>query len=199
MDQAPVRLILMYFIVPLWLAAGVADWLCHRRAKIQDNASYPESLLHLLMLAEIGAPTLLVLFCKVNALTLAVCIAAFLAHEVTALWDVSYAVKRRDVTPVEQHVHSFLELVPLMALICLAALHWGQFEALFGFGGEAADFSVQVKQPGLSAGYLTAVLVGVAVFEAAPFAEELIRCVAKRRAERGSVRGVGGLQKSGSR
>jgi hypothetical protein len=29
---------------------------------------------------------------------------------------VNYAVTEREVTPVEQHVHGFLEMVPLMAV-----------------------------------------------------------------------------------
>ncbi|HEX4195977.1 MAG TPA: hypothetical protein VHZ26_00910 [Caulobacteraceae bacterium] len=181
MDASPVRLILMYFIVPLWLAAGVADWLCHRRAKIQSNASYPESLLHLLMLAEIGAPVLIVLFFQVDALVLAIGAAAFVAHEATAFWDVAYAVRHRVVSPIEQMVHSFLELVPLTALVCLVALHWDQFLALFGIGHAAPDFSLRLRQPPLPIAYLVATLICVVVFEALPFGEELVRCLLARR------------------
>src|SRR5690606_36994995 len=53
---------LLYFLLPLWLLAGFADWLCHRRARISLNAGPKESLLHLLMLLEVSVPLLLALF-----------------------------------------------------------------------------------------------------------------------------------------
>ena len=65
-------------------------------------------------------------------LVIALMIAAFLAHQVTALWDVSYAVTRRYVSPIEQHVHSFLEMIPLMAGAFVVVLNWPQLLALFG-------------------------------------------------------------------
>jgi hypothetical protein len=60
------------------------------------------------MFGEFAIPILMCLFFEINALTFAVMIVAFLAHEATALWDVSYAIKHRYVSPLEQHVHSFL-------------------------------------------------------------------------------------------
>ena len=39
---------------------------------------------------------------------------------------------RRDVSPLEQHVHSFLELVPLAAVMLLTLLYWPQVKALCG-------------------------------------------------------------------
>jgi len=37
---------------------------------------------------------------------------------------VTYAESRRKVTPAEQHIHSLLEVAPLMATASLTALHW---------------------------------------------------------------------------
>src|SRR5690242_11253546 len=53
-----VRRFIMYFIVPLWHAAGLADWLCHRRTAIEKTTGLKESLIHLLMLGEMGVPVL---------------------------------------------------------------------------------------------------------------------------------------------
>jgi hypothetical protein len=53
----------------------------------------------------------------VNAGIILLMIGSFLVHEATALWDVSYATTAREVTPIEQHVHSFLEMIPLMAIV----------------------------------------------------------------------------------
>src|SRR4029453_16909971 len=63
---------------------------------------------------------------------LLVMIICFFLHEATALWDVSYASATREVTPIEQHVHSFLEMMPLMGFVLIAILNWEQFLALFG-------------------------------------------------------------------
>lgn len=172
---------LMYFVVPVWLCAGVADWYCHRYADISHHGGAKESLLHLLMLLEMGIPVLAALFFEINALVLAVMIFAFLVHEATALWDVTYAVHRRQVTPIEQHVHSFLEMVPLMALSVLALMHWGQFQALFSVGDEIADFSLRLKQVPLPAGYIGAVLFAIVLVEVPPYLQELLSGIRARR------------------
>jgi hypothetical protein len=40
------------------------------------------------------------------------------------------ATTARTVTPTEQQVHSFLEMISLMAMLSVISLHWGQFLAL---------------------------------------------------------------------
>jgi hypothetical protein len=84
----PTRLLLLYFIMPVWFLAGFADYICHRAADIAHSTGPRESLLHLLMFAEIAIPLLMCLLLEINALVFVVMIAAFLAHEATALWDV---------------------------------------------------------------------------------------------------------------
>jgi hypothetical protein len=44
----PMVLILMYFVLPVWLVAGFADWLCHRATHIESTTGAKESLIHLL-------------------------------------------------------------------------------------------------------------------------------------------------------
>lgn len=171
----PAVAVLLYFILPLWLVAGFADWLCHRATKIEATTGAKESLIHLLMFAEIGVPLLAALFLEINALIIALMIVAFLAHEATALWDVSYAVTRREVTPFEQHVHSFLEMLPLMGAAFVAVLHWPQFLALFGAGPEPARFDLTWKQEPLPVAYIASVLAAALLFELLPYLEELWR------------------------
>lgn len=178
--------ILMYFIMPLWIAAGTADYLCHRRTHIARTAGPKESLLHLLMFAEIGIPLLACLFLEINALVFLVMIVAFIAHEATALWDVSYASSRRRVGPFEQHVHSFLELLPLAAGMLVAVLHWPQFLALFGMGQEPARWDLRLKARALPTAYVAFVLLAAVVLELLPYAEELLRGLRARRAGLGS-------------
>lgn len=176
--------VLMYFVLPLWLIAGFADYLCHRAANIATTSGAKESLLHLLQFVEMGVPTLAAIFLEINALVFAVMIIAFLLHEATALWDVSYAVATRVVTPIEQHVHSFLEILPLMGLVIIAVLNWGQFLALFGLGSEQARFAIALKSEPLPWQYIVAVLSAVLLFEVLPYIEEFFRGL---RANRGKL------------
>jgi hypothetical protein len=171
----PTVLILMYFILPVWLAAGFADWLCHRASHIETTTGAKESLIHLLMFAEVGIPLLAAMFLEVNASIIAVMIIAFFVHEATAMWDVSYATTARTVTPLEQHVHSFLEMIPLMGILCIVSLHWNQFLALFGLGPETARFDLVWKPEPLPVVYIASVMIVIVLFELLPYIEEFVR------------------------
>jgi len=48
------RTVLMYFVLPLWLVVGFTDYLCHRASHIATTSGPKESLIHLIMLGEIG-------------------------------------------------------------------------------------------------------------------------------------------------
>ncbi|RWL84334.1 MAG: diguanylate cyclase [Mesorhizobium sp.] len=171
----PMVLILMYFVLPVWLIAGFADWLCHRATHIESTTGAKESLIHLLMFAEVGIPLLAAMFLEVNALVIAVMIVTFFVHEATAMWDVRYATTARTVSPIEQHVHSFLEMIPLMGLVIVVALHWGQFLALFGAGTEKARFDLTWKHEQLPVTYIAAVMIIIVLFEVLPYLEEFFR------------------------
>src|SRR5437763_5401126 len=150
------RRALQYFALPVWAAAGVADWWCHRRTDIEHTAGPTESVIHVLMMAEGGVPTLLGLFFEVNAGVLAATYATLAVHEATAIWDVAYADGRREITPTEQHIHGFLERVPMMAVAFLTVLHWDQARALFGTG--TPDWALRGKRRRLSVRYRVAIL-----------------------------------------
>jgi hypothetical protein len=173
------RNVLMYFILPLWLAAGFSDYLCHRAAHIERTSGVKESLLHLLQFGEIAIPILAALFLEINALIIAFMIVCFFLHEATAYWDVSYASATREVHPIEQHVHSFLEMLPLMGLLMVIVLHWDQFLSLFGLA--PANFTIALKQPPLPWTYIAMMLMLVLLFEVLPYLEELIRTLRERR------------------
>src|SRR5262245_25584503 len=172
---------LMYFVVPLWIAAVFADWLCHRASHIEQNAGPRESLLHLLLLGESSIPVLAALFLDINAGVIALALTALLLHQVTAMADVEYATTIRFVSPNEQHVHGFLEVLPLMATVLVVILHWPQFLSLFGLGPERAEFSLRWKTPPLPLAYLVAVLAAIFVLNVAPYLEELWRCLRASR------------------
>lgn len=174
-DQAS-RRVLLYFVVPLWLGAGFLDWIRHRRTRIESTAGTRESMIHALMMTEAGLPALMGLFLEVNAGVLLAATLALIAHEATAVWDVAYAESRRRVTPTEQHIHSFLEVVPVMAVSFLTVLHWDQAGALVGAGDEPADFALRPKRSPLPRPYMAGVLAAIVAFGLLPYAEELWRC-----------------------
>ena len=113
MDDAP-RLLLMYVVYPVWVAAGFADWICHRRTRIESTSGIRESLFHWLLLAEIGGAMLAVALLEVNAGILLLVFATFLGHELTTWIELQFVSPLREVTPTEQMIHSFLEILPLL-------------------------------------------------------------------------------------
>jgi hypothetical protein len=169
-----IRGMIQYFLVPIWLAGGVADWWCHKRSRIEATTGTRESLMHLLLLAEAAAPAVLGLFLEINPLLLSGMIAAFFVHEATVMWDVDYAVRRRDVSPVEQHVHSVLELAPLGTLMLLSLLHWPQFKALLGLTTVPPSKMRRKREP-LGGAYVFANLMAMAACGLLPYIEELRR------------------------
>src|SRR5688500_19262161 len=87
MEAQILKAMLMYFILPIWLIGGVADYLCHRSSSIEITSGWPESLLHLIQLTEMGIPILALMFFEVNALIIAMMIVFLVLHEATAWWN----------------------------------------------------------------------------------------------------------------
>ena len=170
------RNFLMGFVLPLWLAAGVADWDLSSRDQHRDDDRH-RGIAHASSDSDRGGdsgsrrP-----FLEIASPVIALMIASFLLHDMTALWDVSYAVTLRDVRPIEQHVHSFLEMVPLMAVAFVCVLHWPQVLALFGIGRKKVDWSLRLKSRPLPWRYVTTMLGTMAALEWGPCLEgELAR------------------------
>ncbi|MEU6254640.1 diguanylate cyclase [Streptomyces sp. NPDC047043] len=170
---------LLYGLLPSWFVPGLADWVMHRRSRIEDTAGTKETLIHSLMMAEVGIPIALTLRYEVNPLLLTVQLGGAAVHEATALWDVRTAVRSdREVTPLEQHIHSFLESLPFGALSALMCLHADQVGALLrgGRGHRDAWRLVPRRRP-LSPGYLAGIAAAIGTCVALPYGEELVRCV----------------------
>ncbi|WP_234357337.1 diguanylate cyclase [Streptomyces sp. NBRC 110028] len=176
------RRFLMYGVLPLWFVPAVADWAMHRRTRIEETSGTRESALHALMMTEAGVPVAMALLARVNPLVLSVMGGAAAAHGATALWDVSLATGEREVRPVEQHIHSFPEVLPLSALAFTSCPHWKQVRATLRGGDTAEDWKLLPKEHPLPARYLVAVGAAVSAFVALPYAEEMTRCVRAARA-----------------
>jgi hypothetical protein len=171
--------LLMAVVIPLWIVAGVADWWCHRRTRIEATSGLPENVFHWVLLGEGGVIVVAVALLEIDAAVLLLVFAAFLAHEVTTFVELRYTVPLRAVHPAEQMVHSFMELLPLVVLALLAVMRWDQVLALFD--GGVPDFSLQPKVQPWPLAYLAGVAAAVAVFNVLPMAEEGWRCVRARR------------------
>jgi hypothetical protein len=115
---------LLCLTLPLWLLAGGGDWLCHRRSRIEHSAGPRESALHLLLYLLVAVPAVLGLYLSINALLLAFMTTCVVAHMVVSVWDTSYAQPRRHISPLEQHIHSHQDMLPLFALALACVLHW---------------------------------------------------------------------------
>jgi len=161
---------LLYGFIPMWTAAGVLDWMCHKRTDIEHTSGTKEALLHILMNAEAGLPLTLGLLCEINAGVLLAMFAGFALHEATVWWDIDYAEHHREAKPYEQHVHSFLEVMPLMGLSMAACLHPEQFS-------KKADFALRLKREFEPPAYWLAVVAMVAGGVVLPYANELWRCL----------------------
>jgi hypothetical protein len=115
---------LLCLMLPLWLLAGFGDWLCHRRSRIERTAGPRESALHILLYLLIAVPVIFGLFLSIDAPLLAFMAACVTAHMAVSLWDTAYAQPRRYISPVEQHIHSYQDTLPLFALALVVALRW---------------------------------------------------------------------------
>jgi hypothetical protein len=91
-------------------------------------------VIHSLMFAETGVPVLLGLICEVNAAVVLSALYRGQGGQRTAYWDQAYAEERRQGSPLEQHVHSLLEVSPLMAAFLLTSPHWDQAQGAVGRG-----------------------------------------------------------------
>lgn len=180
-DRALVRCFL-YYLLPLWTAAGILDWNWHRKTDIEHTAGLRESLIHVLMFSEMGAPLLLGLIFKINAGSLLAMLSMLVAHEATAAWDVHTALEQREVKQREQHTHSLLEVLPLTAFTVAASLNWSELRSLFGVSKKNPDFRLRLKEKKIPNKYWLA-MGGMVGALAAVYGNEVWRCWCARNGE----------------
>ena len=173
-ELTPVWDVLVYVVLPLWVLAAFADYLCHRTSDIEHTSGVRESILHFVLFAEAGLPIIAALFLRVNALIFVFIMVMIVVHELTVHWDLRIAMRSRKITATEQQVHGVLEMMPVTAALLLAILHWQQAFALFGFGPESADFSIALKEPP-SWAEIAWPATGFLVFGILPYLDELWR------------------------
>jgi hypothetical protein len=168
-------------VLPLWMGAGSLDWFLHRRSRIESTSGSYESKLHALGIALTAAPVLAGLLLEIDAGVLAIMAVGYVTHFGMTVWDVAYADGRREIVPLEQHVHAALEILPFTAVSLLALAHRAQAAALLGRGAERARFALRRKRKPIPARILAATMATFAATVALPYVEELLRCVRYER------------------
>ena len=174
--ERAVRAFLLYVLVPFWMLPGFGDYVCHRRAKIEDTSGTHEALTHVLMIASTGAGIGAGLIFEINEGVLAVMAAAAVAHEAIVLWDVGYAVKRRPPSATEQHFHSFLEVLPFTALAFVACLHPAEASNVMRWKVTPERAALRPKRIPESPTYVAAIVAAGTILLALPYLEEVVRC-----------------------
>lgn len=167
-------------VFPAWLLSGLADYVCHARTDIAHTSGAHESALHLLQTAEIGVPMLAFLFLEFDATVLLLLLAGVIVHTVTSWRDVRYAARFRCIPPYEQFVHSFLNVLPWMALALVVVLHWPVAAALLD-PSMASQWTLRLRSPPFDTGILVAVLLASALLGAVPGLLEFARTLEARR------------------
>jgi hypothetical protein len=155
----------IWVLYPVWLIAGACDYFAHRRSDIAHTSRSTESWLHLAQLLCVAAAFAAAVLFEIALAIWIWMIAAVLLHSLLAYVDVSYTDGRRYISPFEQHVHGYLDVVPLLAVALLGIAHWPQIAA----GG----LQVVTRDPASNAqGVL---LWSFGIFAGVPVFEELIR------------------------
>jgi hypothetical protein len=159
--------ILAWGALPAWLLAGLLDWLCHRRTRIEVHSGAPEAAMHVVLYALTAVPVLLGLYFEIDALTLLLMGVGVAAHTVVGWLDTGYTQPRRYIGALEQAVHAWLETLPVFAWVVIAALYASAWRS--------PQWTLHLREVPLPAGARygipLALLPGLALI-----IEELLRC-----------------------
>lgn len=120
---------LLWGLYPAWLLAGAGDYLCHRQTDIEHTSGVKESWLHLLQFACLLMAFAAAVLIDQNVIVYSIMVALVLTHSVLAHVDVWYTDGRRHISPIEQFVHGFMDVLPLVAIALIGVLHWPEITA----------------------------------------------------------------------
>jgi hypothetical protein len=127
--QRTLEALLLWGIYPLWLVAGAGDYLCHRQSDIEHTSGSKESCMHVVQFSCLLLAFSLAVLVDVNAVVFGAMLAMVLLHSAMVWIDVFYTDGRRYISPVEQQVHGFMEVLPLVAVALFGVLHWPAIDA----------------------------------------------------------------------
>jgi hypothetical protein len=122
--------LLTWVLYPVWLVAGAVDYFCHRATDIEHTSGALESWLHVGQFLCISVALALVVSLELTWPVMVAAAVALLTHSALAYVDVTYTDARRRITPLEQQVHGYMEVIPLVSLCLVAIVHWDQLASL---------------------------------------------------------------------
>ena len=166
---------ILYGCLPLWVIMGFCDYLCHRKARIEQTTGLRESLYHVVMGGQIGVPVFLGLLFEINVLLLLLALIMMVFHVWVAHNDVTYAIDMRRITIWETHTHSFLEVLPFVVLLLLVCKRWSAFVDLITFNW-AGQLTLVPKATPIGSEYILGYAGFMLVVGVAPYLEEVWRC-----------------------
>ena len=156
---------LLWGIYPVWLLAGAGDYFCHRRTGIERTSGATESWLHLAQFGCLAIAFACAVLVEISVPVFVAMVLLVLTHSVLAYIDARYTEPRRRILPIEQTIHGFMDVLPLVAIALLGAQYWQETRA--GSITLARVPSVGLERVLLVASFL--VLAGL------PILEELLR------------------------
>ncbi len=180
---------ILYLCLPLWLLMGFADYYCHRKSKIEFTTGMKESIYHAVMGIQIGIPVFLGLFFKINVLLLLLMIVVLIFHEWVAHHDVKYALHKREISIMETHVHSFLEVLPFVIVGLIVCINWPAFVDLITFNW-ANHMSLTLREKPLDFWYVCGYVSLMLFADVLPFLEEFLRCYRHRNSINPDTKGI---------
>jgi hypothetical protein len=167
---------LLWGLYPAWLLAGAGDYLCHRQTDIEHTSGVKESWLHLLQFLCLLVAFAAAVWMNMNMVVYSTMVALVLTHSLLAHVDVSYTDGRRHISPVEQFVHGFMDVLPLVAVGLIGVMHWRVITA-------SPSSPILSLQAPLDLGRILLV-ASFAVLSGVPILEELARTYRHRGEQR---------------
>jgi hypothetical protein len=109
----------------LWLGVGLGDFICHRRTDLPYTSGVAESATHLIQLALLAMAVVIALAYQLGRTSALLLSALVLAHAAVGYIDTRIAFARhRVLLPAEQHIHSVLDMAPVIGLAWIVISTW---------------------------------------------------------------------------
>jgi hypothetical protein len=152
---------------PLWLIAGLIDYICHRRSDIAHSSGSTESWLHVAQFASLGLTLSLAALLAITPLAFTLLAGLVVIHTILSFIDVSYTEGRRYISPLEQHAHGFMDVLPIVGVCLIGVMNWNELQA--------SPWTLKWKQPPIPGLQGVALIGSYFILAGVPIFEELLR------------------------
>ncbi|HWM29565.1 MAG TPA: hypothetical protein VNQ14_13980 [Woeseiaceae bacterium] len=167
-----IAVLLIGFFYPLWLVTGLIDYLCHRRSDIAKTSGSTESWLHVAQFASLGLALSLAALLAITPLAFTLLAGLVVVHTILSFMDVSYTDGRRYISPLEQHAHGFMDVLPIVGVCLIGVLNWNELQA--------APWTLGWKQPPIPKLQCVALIGSYFILAGVPIFEELLRTLTSK-------------------